>query len=140
MKKVGQKYAPRKGTIEKYKKAINDMYILKSFHKGIFCKKWNISVVLPYTLKRLGYLKGEAELFYWIKPKPTDLEIEEIINENNNSIKRYVIERKVKRINSENIMNNIKSDITHITESEAIIFLKSLGYKIMKEIKQYEEI
>lgn len=78
------------------------------------------SSLLSYLIKK-GYLRKANGLYSWIK--------EELV---------YYKE-------IEHFLNNIRNEkklttIENLTEEDAIAFLKSKGYKIMKPIVEYTEI
>ena len=78
------------------------------------------SSLIPYFIKK-GYLKRNNNLYTLVKEEPVYYkEIEHLLN----------------NIRNENKLNRIED----ITEDDAIAFLKSKGYKIMKPIVEYTEI
>lgn len=79
------------------------------------------SSLIPYFIKK-GYLERKTNnLYSWVKEEPVYYkEIEHLINTTRNK-------KKLNRIEN-------------ITEGDAIAFLKSKGYKIMKPIVEYTEI
>lgn len=76
--------------------------------------------LVAYLIKK-GYLKRNNYLYTWIKEEPLCYkEIEHFLNNIRN-------EKKFNRIEN-------------LTEEDAIAFLKSKGYKIMKPIVEYTEM
>ena len=76
--------------------------------------------IVTYLIKK-GYLKRNNNLYTWVKEEPVYYkEIEHLLNN---------IRKKQKLTKIENL-----------TEEDAITFLKSKGYKIMKPIVEYTEI
>jgi len=129
MKSNPQKnYVPRRGTFEKYKKAIDAMRVEKLFSKDEFCKKHQITAIIPYTMKKLGYLENERDMFMWLDSAPAKIDYDLILKTNNEVIRKSVAKQNQLPFESSS------------SEENAINLLKSLGYKIMKEVKQYEEI
>lgn len=76
--------------------------------------------LVTYLIKK-GYLKRNNNLYTWVKQEP---------------LYYKEIESCLDNIRKEKKLNRIED----ITEDDAIAFLKSKGYKIMKPIVEYTEI
>lgn len=96
----------------------NDMYRLFSTNKIPY-----YATLIPYFIHK-EYIVLKNNVYSWIKKEPIYYkEIEEIL----------LVQIKKRQVQYENRNSTLNED-------NAIAFLKSKGYKIMKPITEYEEV
>ena len=89
--------------------------LFTQIERGVY--KSNYKIIEPYQIRQIFKLVSDYNVIY----------------KNNSDLKKTMINPK---INCHNTINTINS----LNENDCIVYLKKLGYKIMKPIQQFEEI
>ena len=128
----------KKGVTARYLEFFTYLYNKKFFSVNREIRINNICSYTKNALLHFNYIKGKGHVYRWIAEEPTVLDFDKIW-EYRKQLKKFNRSGEEQKQKTESAPF-IKQESLFISEERAIEVLKSLGYKILKPITEFQEL